>query len=197
MLDMQQLSTLNPRYASALCVIPCTFMLLAFIPCYFVLGAIAELAGSSIDRPVREVGNFEVWLNVICLLVAIFLFVGLLVGVFLNALVLMFYYNWRESDVLNMLFNFEYPDHWLKSPQERQRAEKRKEKLRKKGKWNFVLKYGVVYFGVPTNLGLVVLPILTSESPVRIDILALFACIWTAIGFFLGLGLWTTNVDEK
>jgi len=76
----------------------------------------------------------------------------------------------------------------------------RKEKLEKhlaRGKWDFVLRYGVIYFGIFMAVGMSVLDLVLENEPFwqsfQIRIL-----IFPAVGILAGLSMWrAVNKEYK
>lgn len=191
-------SKIDLRYAVATMILPIIFGLLALLPGMFVLNEILVNQGSSLDTPFRELPYpAEVKFSALMLLFTIFFSLGVIIGWFMNALVLSIVYKWKKKEIVNALLRSKYPDRWLKSPEGQLKADILQSKARQKGKCQFIMVNGVGYYGVLMFFFTSLIPALSSDSPVNHSILFFLACLWLSFGVVFGWLLWKTLIGNN
>lgn len=139
----------------------------------------------------------EIKFSALGLVVAIFGPLGVIIGMFMNALVLLIFFKWEKSEVMNLLVHSKYPERWLKPPKDQLKADILRAQARHKGKWRFIMGYGVVAVGVAIFFISAVAPALSSDSPFNFGILVILACIWLSYGALFGWLFWITCIDNN
>jgi len=188
-LDFEIWQQLRPRYGYALCILPIGLMFTAFLPLWSIAMALATRFGIPDGVPVKDQENGWLWLTIVLSIMVVLMITGYLLGFVLNAIILRFAFGW-QNDRLRALFLFSAPPNsWLKDANATRAsgiaspsAKDSWAVVRSKGMWHFVLRRGVLSWGVPMYLLMACGPALFG-IPYRTEP-TLFYWIWQA-------GLWT------
>ena len=107
---------LRQRYIYLLMVLP----ILCMVGAFFVLWPIAVWMGGALgippDVPVRDQPNGWLWFALFCVLFAVFITVGNIVGFVLNAVVAVLL-GWPKDKVIAVFGHSKVPNHWLLTPE--------------------------------------------------------------------------------
>ncbi len=196
--SLHQYSKIDGRYAAATTILPIIFGTLALLPGFLILEQILNMLGHSMDDRFRDIPYpDEIKFSALGLIVAVFMPLGMIIGMFMNALVLLVFYKWEKSEVVNALVHSKYPERWLKSPEDQLKADALRAQVRRKGKYRFIMGKGVGAVGLVAFSVSTVIPAISSDSPTNYGTVFILACIWLSYGALVGWFLWVALVVKE
>lgn len=194
---LHQYSKVDGGYGAKTGILPAVFAFLTLATGFSVFGEILNDFGIPPDMPFDEIPfRAEIKLSALGLLGVVLIAIGTILGMFMNAVVLLLIYKWKKDDVLDALIYSEYPDHWLKPQKELKEADRLISEARKQKK-NFIVVNGVLAIGFPVFMFSSVIPALYSDDPLHFGILLALACLWLPFGALIGWLYWITLIGDK
>lgn len=186
----------------ALGALPLGLMFASFAPLFLLTTSLSSILGIPDNVPVKDQPNGLLWLMLFLVAMVFLMIAGYLLGWALNAIVLRILFKWPQEKVRRVLLYSEVPPSWLKETSTSTGAATSGTApnanwaiTRQKGKWHFILQRGVLVWGLPMYLFMVVLPAINGRvEPTAFDFFWL-ACLWGAAGASFGLVVW--HFSEK
>lgn len=188
---------LRPRFQLALSVLPVAMMLVAAVPSYFFALWLEKLPGIPAATRLWDHPQGRWWLAAMLGALALQLVVGYALGWLLNAGLARWLWGWSAEEVHAVFVHSEVPPHWL-TPAAAALAGNRValvavarwQRERAVGVWRFVLRRGLLGWGLPMFIFMYpVHTLLRGEAFVPMAALA-NGLLWFGCGASFGLLHW-------
>jgi hypothetical protein len=186
----------------ALGVLPIGLMFASFAPLFRLAASLSSLLGIPDNVPVVEQPNGMLWLILFLGAMVVLMIAGYLLGWFLNAIALRVFFRWPQEKISRVLLHSEVPPSWLKETSATTGIAHSSATpnttwavTRQMGKRRFVFQRGLLAWGIPMYVLMVVLPAINGRVELTVFSYLWQACLWGAAGALFGLVIW--HFSEK
>lgn len=179
---------------------------LNILPCALMLGSLSSITlipyflDFDINQPIRLLENPILTFSGLLTLMLALMLVGYLLGWRLNYFISSVCFNWDKTQLKNVYLYSQVPSHWLKghSSMEQAVSEKMKQwqKERQQGIVSYVLKIGVVSWGVFMLFVMSIMPILIGKKSFELSQFFTDMCLWAIGGALFGYFSWFLSERE-
>lgn len=195
--NMVASQALRTRYALALGVLPLGLMSASFLPLFAFSDWLERVYGAPIHEPIRDHPNGGAWFLGLMVLMVALMALGYVLGWVLNAVLARLVLRWPAEQVRAVYLRSDLPSHWLRPSADGHRGPNsgpdplaKWEAQRQVGALRFILKRGVLAWGVPMLLAMCLLPAAFADRPPSARSLVLQMALWTAAGAAFGAIFW-------
>lgn len=183
-------SMLKIRYAFILSILPFSSMFSSF----GVMWILSVWLDLDTETPIRETGNALLIGGAFIGFMIVMMLSFYLLGWLLNAIISLTVLGWDKNKVKNVYLRSQVPDSWLKGEQNLESAMITKMESwrgkREAGTFFYVLRTGVLSWGLIMYLAMAVLPAVRSPEPLEVTSLLWQAGVWAMGGALFGYLSW-------
>ena len=188
---------MRPRFQFALSVLPVAMMLVAAVPSYFFALWLEKLPGIPAATRLLDHPQGRWWLAALLGALALQVVAGYALGWLLNALLARWLWGWSAEKVRTVFVRSELPPHWLTPAAAALAGDRvalvavaRWERERKVGVLRFVLRRGVVGWGLPMFIFMYPVHTLLRGEAFLPSVALVNAMLWFGCGAGFGLLHW-------
>ena len=191
---------LRLRFQLALGALPLACMLLAFIPSYFLAQWLETLPGIPAQTRLLDHPTGQMWVAAFMGALLLQLLLGYLLGWLLNALLARWLLGWPTEKIRAVYLHSQVPAAWLKPAAAALAggrvaiiAVARWERERKAGALRYVLRKGLIAWGLPLYVFMYLVQTLLRGESLEVQDALLSAVLWLGGGAFFGVVMWLVS----
>lgn len=192
--NMHISQVLRGKYQYGLAVFPIGLMFSSFLILWPFTYWLSSYLGIPEGAPIKNHPNGIIWMAIFLVVMLTLMISGYILGWFLNAMIARTLLGWDSEKARRVFLYSEVPNEWVKEGNDLtdtiNTVNVKWVITRQKGKWNYIIKKGVLGWGVFMYFFMTILPVLRKGSEQTLFYFIWQALLWAVGGGLFGFIIW-------
>ena len=193
-LNMHIWPSIKNKYGLSISILPTGFMFGSFGVLFYFGEMLLNSLGIPIDAPVKDQSNAGWLLGLFLVFMVLLMISGVIIGWLANAIIACTFFGWSTNKARRVFLYSEVPDSWLKDGTNLNQVNAKNHSnwavTREKGRANYIIKNGVLFWGGFMYLIMAVSPALRSNESHELFFFVWQAGLWGSAGALFGFIVW-------